>query len=306
MKTGLAHAGIPPETIDSFVDFCVTAEKDGFSTVWKPNIFGHDALTQLLLAGLKTKTIELGTAVTPTYPRHPHALAQQAVTTSAALDGRLALGIGRSHQIVIEGMFGLDYAKPITHMREYVTIVRALAEEGNAAVDGKMYKVNAPLDVADRKPFPILIGALMPKMLELCGELADGTLTWMVGPNYLQSTIVPTMNAAAEKAGRATPRAVVSLPVCVTDDAEAARKIAAELFVIYGTLPVYRACLDAEGAENPAGIALIGNEESVRAGLDRVAEAGATDFYAAIFPDAGGKQTVERTYAALKDYANAG
>jgi 5,10-methylenetetrahydromethanopterin reductase len=301
MKIGLILGAGDGGTLDTLVAGIAGAETDGFATVWVPNIFSHDALTVLALAGRETSSIELGTAVVPTYPRHPHSMAQQAATANAAAGGRVVLGLGRSHQVVIESMFGLDYDRPISRMREYVTIVRALADEGTVSFAGKSYTVNAPLQLPDGKPLKIMVGALMPKMLELCGELCDGTLTWMTGPKHLAASIVPVMRDAATKAGREMPRVVCSLPVCVTDNAAAAKAVAAKQFEIYGTLPVYRACLDAEGADGPADIALIGSEDEVREGLARVAESGASDFYAAILPEDGkSKESYARTYEFLK------
>lgn len=300
MRIGLALGGGEGATVEEAVDRIVRAERDGFATVWLAQIFSLDALTVLALAGQKTRTIELGTAVVPTYPRHPHALAQQAATVNAAVGGRLVLGIGRSHQIVIENMFGLAYDKPLAHMREYVSIVRALITEGACAVDGKAYKVHASLGVKERSQLPIMIGALMPRMLALCGELCDGTLTWMSGPSHLEKNIVPALRAAADAAARAMPRVVCSLPVCVTDDAAGARQVAAKLFQVYGQLPVYRACLDAEGVANPEDLALIGSEAEVAEGLARVRDAGATDFYAAVFPEDGAAASTDRSYELLK------
>jgi F420-dependent oxidoreductase-like protein len=291
--------------IDAVVDKFVQAERDGFASAWTPHIFGADALTMLLLAGLKTSRIELGTAVVPTYPRHPHALAQQAATVNVAIGGRLALGVGRSHQLVIEGMFGIPYDKPVAHLREYLTIMRALITEGSCTLAGKAYNVNATLSVPGGKPFPLMIGALMPKVLEICGQLCDGTLTWMSGPRHISQNIVPALEKAAKAAGRATPRVICSLPICVTDDAAAARASAGKLFGHYGFLPVYRACMDAEGAEGPVDMALIGSEKEVTAALSRVRDAGATDFYATIFPDAVGAAadaSMARSYALLKSF----
>lgn len=300
MRIGIVHGAGESLTVDQAVEKIVSAESDGFASCWVPNIFSHDALTLLALAGQKTTRIELGTAVVPTYPRHPHALAQQAATVNAAIGGRLALGVGRSHKIVIEDLFGLAYDKPLTHMREYLTIVRDLTRTGACSVNGKAYRVNASLDTPGGSEFPLMIGALMPKMLELCGELCDGTLTWMSGPRYTADTVVPTLESSAKAAGRAMPRVVCSLPVCVTDDKDGAKNFAAEAFAVYGTLPVYRACLDAEGVDGPADISLIGSEKEVAEGLARVRDAGATDFYAAIFPDPSGPQSVERSLDFLR------
>ena len=295
MKIGLALGGGDGATVEEAVARIVRAEEEGFSTVSLAHIFALDALTVLALAGQKTERIELGTAVIPTYPRHPHALAQQAATVNAAVGGRLVLGIGRSHQIVIESMFGLAYDKPLAHMREYVEIVRSLTTEGACAVSGKAYNVHASLDVKERPALPIMIGALMPKMLELCGQQCDGTLTWMSGPKFLEQSIVPALQTASKGADRPMPRVVCSLPICVTDDRDRARESAAKLFEIYGQLPVYRACLDAEGAGGPQDVALIGSEDEVREGMEKVRDAGATDFYAAAFPEDGKSASTART-----------
>jgi 5,10-methylenetetrahydromethanopterin reductase len=94
------------------------AADDGFTSAWMANIFGLEALTSLAVAGSQVPGIELGTAVVPTYPRHPAVLAQQAMTAALAVGpGRLTLGIGLSHQIVIESMYGYSFDKPARHMR---------------------------------------------------------------------------------------------------------------------------------------------------------------------------------------------
>jgi 5,10-methylenetetrahydromethanopterin reductase len=300
MRMGIVVTA-PNETLEQAVASIVKVEQEGFDTAWRPHIMGLDCLTVLAMAGQKTSRIELGSAVVPTYPRHPHALAQQAATVQAACGGRFALGIGRSHQVVIENMLGLRYESGVVHLREYVTILRALLDEGSCSFEGKLYRVNAPMEAREGKGLPIFIGALMPKVLEVCGRLCEGTLTWMCGPRYVETTIVPTLRSASQGAGRSMPRVVVSLPVCVTDDRAAAVEFASRQFAIYGQLPVYRACLDAEGAAGPADIALIGNEQEVEAGIRRVAGAGASDFYAGIFPDGRqGSDSSARTHALLR------
>jgi 5,10-methylenetetrahydromethanopterin reductase len=305
LRIGIIQGTGGEKTLAALVDAIVRAEQDGFASCWLAQIFAHDALTVIALAGQRTSRIELGTAVVPTYPRHPHSLAQQAATVNVAIGHRLALGLGRSHQIVIESMFGIAYDKPLTHIREYLTVVRELVTRGKCAFSGKMYRVNAPLEVPDGKPFPILLGALMPKMVELCAELCDGTLTWMTGPTHLSKNVVPVLAAGSRAAGREMPRVVSSLPMCLTDDPQGAREIAAKAFQVYGVLPVYRACLDAEGATGPADIALIGDESTLRAGLARMRDAGASDFYAAIFPDGDGPKSYRRTYDFLKSLRGA-
>lgn len=283
MRIGI-FGGAPVEPrIDDVVAAARTAAEQGFAGYWVSNIFGLDALTTLAIVGREVPGIELGTAVVPTYPRHPMALAQQALTTQAASGGRLALGIGPSHQIVVETMHGLSYAKPLRHTREYLTVLRALVHDGSVSFEGEAITARGTLNVPGASPFPILVAALGPKMLELAGTLAEGTITWVTGPATIETHTVPTITAAAERAGRPAPRVAVGLPVCVTDDAGAARERAATLFQIYGVLPSYRAMLDREGAAGPADIAIVGDEAAVAKGIQRLADAGATDFAAVEF-----------------------
>jgi F420-dependent oxidoreductase-like protein len=267
-------------TIDDHIAAAQRAADDGFTGFWLPQIFGYDALTVLALIGREVPGIELGTAVVPTYPRHPAALAAQAVTTNEATDGRLLLGIGLSHQIVIEMMYGMSFAKPLRHMREYLSILMPLIHDGAADVEGETLTGRVGLSMSARRPFPVLLAALGPKMLGLAGAVADGTVTWMTGPATLTSHIVPTITAAAEEAGRPTPRVVGALPVLVTDDEGDGRVRAGKAFAVYDTLPSYKAMLDREGAGGPADVALVGTEASVGEQLDAMVASGITDFVA--------------------------
>jgi 5,10-methylenetetrahydromethanopterin reductase len=216
-------------TLDDLIAQIVKAEQDGFAGVWLSNIFGFDALTALALAGKQTQRIELGTAVVPTYPRHPVALAQQALTVQAAVNNRLALGIGLSHRMVIEGMFGLDYSKPIRHTREYVTALTGLLSGQSTNFQGEEYRINAQFTIPGSKPPPVLVAALGDQMLKLAGRIADGTVVWMGGAKYLGEIAVPTISKAASVAGRPAPRIVASFPVAITDKRDAARLSASKV-----------------------------------------------------------------------------
>ena len=280
-------------TIDAAVAAARQVESDGFAGFYVPQIFGLDALTTLAVVGHEVPRIELGTAVIPTYPRHPMMLAAQALSTQQASDGRLILGIGLSHQIVIESMFGMSYDKPARHMREYLSILMPLVHGESTAINGETLSFNGSIGIT-APPVPVLIAALAPRMLELAGRVADGTVTWMTGPATLESHIVPSITKAAADAGRPAPRVAVGLPVCVTDDADAARARAAKIFEMYGFLPSYRAMLDREGAQGPADVAIVGTEAEVAAGIQRVADAGATDFAAAEFATSADEKTRTR------------
>ncbi len=281
-------------TIDDAVSAAREVEAQGFHGYHVPQIFGHDALTLLAVIGREVPRIELGTGVVPTYPRHPVMLAAQALTTQQAAGGRLMLGIGLSHQIVIESMFGLSFDKPARHMREYLSVLMPLLRGEPISFAGETITTNAGLALSGIPAPPVLVAALGPVMLKLAGALADGTVTWMTGPATLAEHTVPAINAAAVDAGKPTPRVAVGLPVCVTSDADAAKARAADTFAVYGTLPSYRAMLDREGADGPADVAIIGDEAAVAAGIQRVADAGATDFSAAEFGGSADERTRTR------------
>ena len=266
--------------IDEVVESARAASDDGFASYWMPQIFGPDALTSLAVVGREVPDIELGTAVIPTYPRHPMVLAAQALTTQAISGGRLTLGIGLSHQLVIEGMFGHSFEKPVRHMREYLSILMPLIHEGTVSFRGETVSANGTLNIAGATPCPVLIAALGPQMLELAGTAADGTITWMTGPGTLASHTVPAITTAADRAGRPSPRVCVGLPVCVTDDPDGARERARRVFAVYDSLPSYKAMLDREGVTGPADVAIIGDEATVVAAVRRLAESGATEFAA--------------------------
>ena len=295
MKIGLGIGITGSEGIDDVIRQIQRAEEAGFDSAWLPNIFGLDAITTIAVAGRETSRIELGTFVVPTYPRHPVAMAQQALTAAAAAGGRFTLGIGLSHRIVIEGMFGLDYSKPVRHMREYLSVLIPLLEGKQVQFRGEKYRVQAQITVPGVSRPSVVVAALGPQMLKLAGRLADGTATWMGGASYLRNTAIPAIRAAAAEAGRPAPRVVSGFPVAVTDYPDRARESAARIFAVYGQLPSYRAVLDVEGAAGPADVAIVGSEAEVEARLRELADAGVTDFNASPFPVDGDPGAVRRT-----------
>ena len=297
MKIGIFGGDTDRRTIDELVEDARSAEQDGFAAYTLPQIFALDAMGVLGIVGREVPRIELSTGVVPTYGRHPVTMAQQALTTQLASGGRFTLGIGLSHQIVIESMLGLSYDKPLRHMREYLSVLMPLLHGQPVDFKGETIQTRIELRVTAIPPCPVLLAALGPKMLELAGTVADGTLTWMTGPNTLSSYIVPTITAAAEQAGRPAPRVAASLPVCVTTDVDAARERAAKNFAHYGFLPSYRAMLDREGAVGPADVAIVGDEAAVEKGVRELADAGVTEFVASIY---GSRDERSVTCAALK------
>lgn len=273
----------------------------GFASGWVNQIFGHDALTLIAVIGREVPDIELGTAVVPVYPRHPQMLAQQALTVQSATGDRLCLGIGLSHQIVVEGMWGYSYDRPGRYMREYLEALMPLVRGEACMVSGEVIQAltMAPLSIPGTTPPPVLVAALAPYMLKLTGEVADGTITWMTGTQTIASHIAPRLNEAAAGAGRPAPRVVASIPVCLTDDPEAAKDRIDEAFSIYPTLPSYAAMLEKEGVERPADISFVGSAEQITDAIGRLGDAGATELVAAIAGDAAEREATFEMLAGL-------
>lgn len=289
-------------TLDDIVAFAQEAEARDFATLWMANIFSFDAISTLSIVGRETRRIGLGTAVTPTYPRHPTAIAQQALTAAAATGNRFALGIGLSHKIVIEDMLGLSYFQPARHMREYLSVLMPALNGEMVNFDGEQYRVhNLALTVPGAERPPVVVAALGPAMLKIAGELADGTNTWMVGPKTMDNHIVRRLTAAASAAGRPEPTVVGGVPIALTARPDAAREILAKNLAVYGQLPSYRAMLDREGAPGPADIAILGDENALRTGIERFRSAGVTDFNAAVMNVEEGAR--ERTLEFLSELA---
>jgi F420-dependent oxidoreductase-like protein len=284
MRIGIMAGAGDGSSLDQLVAQAQRAEAAGFATFWLANIFSYDAITAQAVVGRATRRIELGTAVVPSYPRHPLAMAQQALTANAAAGGRFTLGIGLSHKLVIEDMLGLSYAHPARHMSEYLAALAPLLRGEPADHKGEEYRVRAALSVPGGAPVRLLVAALGPALLRLAGRHADGTITWMTGVKTLASHIAPTLRRAAQEAGRPAPRVVAGLPIALVRDVAAARETASKQFAIYGQLPSYRAMLDREGAATPGEVALLGDEQALRAGLARLRDAGVTDFDAAVAP----------------------
>lgn len=268
-------------SIQQLIDHATQAEADGFSSWWLAQTGLVDALSVFTAAAGKATSIEFGTAVIPTYIRHPQTLAAQALTTAAVVGDRLVLGIGLSHKPVVEHRWGMSFERPVRHASEYLRIVNELFEDGSVAFDGDFFTNHGDYALFADAPTPsVMFAGLGPQMLKLTGARTDGTILWMVGAKTISEHIGPAMQQAAETAGRSAPRIVTGLPVAVTDDEAGMRKQCDKMFELYGQLPSYRAMLDREGADGPGAVCVVGNEDSVREQLAAHAAAGTTDFAA--------------------------
>ena len=262
------------------------ADQAGLASVWIPQIPDElDALTVAALVGTDTDRIEIGTAVVPVQPRHPIALAQQALSVQAVCEGRLTLGLGVSHHWIIDEMLGLPYEHPARTMRSYLEVLDvALAGPGPVDVENEHFRVHNPLAITDVAPTPVLLAALGPVMLDLAGERTQGTVLWMADERAIASHVAPRLTRAAEAAGRPPPRIVAGVPVCLCRDEEVetavarANRILAEAEVS----PNYQRLLDAGDAENVGDLMAVGSEAAVEKRLRSFAEAGATDISARV------------------------
>jgi F420-dependent oxidoreductase-like protein len=299
VKTPAGDANV----IDSLLAEAREAHRLGLES-WMPQTDDVDALTTLTIVGREFPGLPVGTSCVPIWPRHPMVVAMQALTAQAATGNRLTLGVGLSHRVMIEGPYGISFDKPVRYMREYLETLVPLLHQGEADYQGELLaaKTARPVRLSGAEPPTVLVAALGRPMLNVAGRLAEGTLLWMVGPRTLASHIVPHLTAAADAAGRGRPQVVVSLPVCVTSDPDSAGETVAGTSALYGELPSYRAVLDLEGAAGPAGVAVVGDEESVESQLRELEEARATAISLRPF---GSPQEHRNTLALLSGLARA-
>lgn len=285
MNIGLNGTGLVQQAnVTRICEHAAAAANDGFASYWLAEhpTGGLDALTVLATVGQRVPDIELGTAIVPTFPRHPLMLAGQALTTGAVIDHRLTLGIGLSHAPMLADL-GIGFDKPIRHLREYLNILVPLLRDGRVEYHGETLSTRAELFWQQGAPIGVVVAALGPQALGVAGTLSDGTTLAWVGPKTVREHIVPRLGDAAARAGRPAPRVIATLPVCVTSDEAAVRSAIGRGLKLYGELPSYRAMFDREGVAGPADVAIVGSASAVRDSIEAMAEAGVTDFSASEF-----------------------
>ncbi len=254
------------------------AEKHGYESIWVtqlPN--ARDASLVLAAYAAATERIKLGTGVLPIYTRHPTAMVQMATTLDEVSGGRFILGIGVSHKVTVEGMWGLNLEHPVDSTREYLTIVQASLRDGGCAFEGRFFTARWAYSGPRRAELPVMISALNPRMLELAGELADGVVLYMCPPGYIHDQVVPSVKAGRQKAGKPLDgfEIVAAVDACVTSDRDAALEVYASTVERYASLPFYRKGMEA-GGTSADGLAAIGDERAVRDAIRRYRDAGAT------------------------------
>jgi F420-dependent oxidoreductase-like protein len=276
------------ERLPALVDDVGAAERDGFTSMWIPQIPGYlDAMTAVAITGQATERIELGTAVVPIQTRHPIPMAQQALTTQAACEGRFTLGLGPSHHWIIQDQLGLPYDRPARLVRDYLDVLNAaLAGPGQVDVENEAYRVHSPMDVTDAGPMPIVLAALAPVMLRIAGEHASGTVLWMADERAIGDHVVPRIIKAATEAGRPAPRVIAGVPValCANRDVDAVRERASEVLGHADFSPNYVRLLEEGDARDVGDTMAAGEESAIVTRLQRYRDAGVTDLAARVVP----------------------
>jgi F420-dependent oxidoreductase-like protein len=276
MRIGI-FVGTAAATLDTLTEQVADAARAGLDSAYFAQVHGWDALTTLSLIGRQVPGIALGTAVVPTYPRHPLALASQALSAQAATGNRVTLGIGPSHPSVIEGQFGYSYDRPARHVRDYLSALRPLLAGEQVDYHGETLVATGRVEVPGANPPNVLISALGPVMLRLAGQLADGTVTMWTTAETIASHVAPAITTAALGAGRPAPRIAAVLLASVTTRPNAIRQQIAEQLASAGELPSYRALLERQGMAGVQDTVVAGDEETVTREIRRYAQAGTTD-----------------------------
>lgn len=278
------------KTLDESVARAKAAERLGFESVWTTQMpDARDAALVLAAYAAATNRIRLGTGVLPIYTRHPTAMAQMAATLDELSGGRFILGVGISHKVTVEGMWGLHLDNPVDAMREYLQILRASLRDGSAAIEGTHFTARWAYSAPRRADLPVMISALNPRMLEVAGELSDGVVLWMCSPSHIRDHVIPAVRAGRKKAGKALDgfEIVAAVPVCLTSDRAGAQAVFRQTVGRYANLPYYRKMMDASGykAELAAGaisdemldeLGGLGDAHQVQEAIRRYREAGVT------------------------------
>ncbi|MYT32567.1 MULTISPECIES: LLM class F420-dependent oxidoreductase [unclassified Streptomyces] len=270
----------PTNQIDASVALAKEAATAGLRSAWFGQTFGADSPQLAAIVGREVPGLHVGTSAIPVFGRHPLIVSSQAQTAQAATHGRYHLGLALGTKLLTEGGFGLPFDRPVARLREFLTALRQLTETGSADFHGELLTATTPLPArvpGAESGVPLLVAAMGPRALRVSGELADGILPYLAGPRALAEHIVPAVTAAAEAAGRPAPRIVALVHGVVTDDADAVRATATEQLAFYEQIPSYARAIELSGARRAVDVAVIGDEKTVAAEVQRYRDAGATE-----------------------------
>jgi F420-dependent oxidoreductase-like protein len=278
------------KTLDESIARAKAAERLGYESVWLSQLpDARDAALVIAAYAAATDRVKFGTGVLPIYTRHPTAAVQMAATLDEMSGGRFILGLGVSHKVTVESMWGLHLDHPVEAMREYLTIVQTSLAEGGCSFEGRYFSAQWSYSAPRPSKLPVMIAALSSRMLDLAGEMTDGVILWMCAPNYIREHVVPIVKAARERVGKSLDgfEIVAHVPVCLTSDRAAALAAFRPTVQRYSNLPYYRKVLDAAGykeqldAGNITEVMLddfagIGDERQIHDAIQRYRDAGLT------------------------------
>ncbi|MEQ8857953.1 MAG: LLM class flavin-dependent oxidoreductase [Pseudomonadales bacterium] len=293
----------------------VAAEQAGIDVAWMTcGGVAPDPLAVFSAATLRTDRIELGTCIMPTFPRHPMALAQSAIVVDSLAPGRLRLGVGPSHEPAMRGTWGLDFTRPLEHLREYVSILNASFHDGKVDFSGKRLQAHA--EFAEPADIRVMVSALRHNAFALAGELTEGGISWVTPPEHIRDVAIPALEEGAVKAGRKRPPAVVHVPIVVSTDQDAVLAQARAQMGFYQRLPFYRAMWLEAGYEDAAGteftrtmcdaLVVSGSEQQVAERIAALPSFGAGEIIAMPLLLKNDHQARERTIRLLGELAQAG
>ncbi len=295
------------------VDGIVAAERAGVECAWMTSGgAAADPLAVFAAAAVRTERILFGTSIIPTFPRHPLALVQGAVVVDSLAPGRLRLGVGPSHKPTIEGTWGIPFDRPLEHLREYLAVLQAALGQGRVDFDGKRMSAHAQVPGGPTQ-ITLMASALRPNGFRVCGELADGAISWVCPLPYLRDVAVPAIREGAAVRGRPAPPLIAHVPVAVSEDVDAVRKAAARQIGFYPRVPFYSQMFqDAGFPEAREGqlsdrmidaLVIHGSAEAVKERLRQVAAFGAGELLAMPILVASDDQALPRTLAVLGELA---
>jgi F420-dependent oxidoreductase-like protein len=277
-------------TLEESVARAQAAERLGYESVWVTQLpDARDASLVLAAYASATQRVGLGTGVLPIFTRHPTAMVQMAATLDELSGGRFILGIGVSHKVTVESMWGMKLEHPVDAMREYLTIVCAGIRDGFGGIKGEHFSAHWGYSAPRRSDLPIMISALNPRMLELAGEMADGVVLWMCSPRHIRESVIPQIKVGRDRAGKSLEgfEVVAVVPACLTSDRAGAQAVFRRTVQGYSNLPYYRKMMDASGFKDELEsgriseamldeLGGIGDEHQVRDAVRRYREAGVT------------------------------
>jgi F420-dependent oxidoreductase-like protein len=244
LNIGYWTAGPPPGAQESVLE----AEKLGFDSIWCAEAYGSDVLTPLAWWGSHTEKIRLGTAIMQMSARQPAAAAMAAMTMDHLSGGRFILGLGVSGPQVVEGWYGMPFAKPLARTREYISIIREIwKREGPVSFEGEHYRLPFEGGTGLAKPLkssihplrediPIFLGAEGPKNVALAGELCDGWLALFFSPaneDIYRAALDEGFSRPGARRSWDDFEIAASVPLIITDDVESAVDAVRPMYALY-------------------------------------------------------------------------